>query len=196
MLDDIIYQSVGILEELALPTFDNVAQPVTSELAMPAMTNDNSLELLFGTGNSTLPLSWHPTSACGDAIYFSVSFFFNYLESIYLILICWSLSIPVVPHSLYCCRSVCIISVINGCSEIFGSAGYLFDYSISDYQFLNLLPPPSETARARNHETVVTFVLNITRYHFSFQPDAFGPYSEINLTSLAGRNGIKHVWDG
>lgn len=57
MLDDIIYQSVGILEELALPTFDNVAQPVTSELAMPAMTNDNSLELLFGTGNSTLPLS-------------------------------------------------------------------------------------------------------------------------------------------
>lgn len=49
MLDDIIYQSIGILEELPLPIFQNPTFPTNMDLSLPG--TDNSLELLFGNGS-------------------------------------------------------------------------------------------------------------------------------------------------
>lgn len=49
MLDDITLQSIGILEELPLPTFQNPPFPTQMDLSLTG--TDNSLELLFGNGS-------------------------------------------------------------------------------------------------------------------------------------------------
>lgn len=52
MLDDIVYQSVGILEDVLLPNFQNPSFPTNPELSTQA-THD-SLDFLMGVGQPSL----------------------------------------------------------------------------------------------------------------------------------------------